>query len=348
MNLRGLEKFTQYLLDRHWTIFGPKKSAASGATPEVSPYLKAHGAIGKLPQIFIGEIAHASQLALDGRLPFYSFKRFFLPERETLFAYQQNRLKEKKETRLLALLGINLLDLKAINLYDQVFEKDSAYQSRRRQMLIVGYSVTPEIEDNIFAYKFEEDILEHLPFDIFLAQTSDQRPTINYKLFTGSLRGQRILEDFGYRNYQHIQFSGPVKEGPLNEHLITLREKLKNYPQPELWKKLGDKCLACGKCTLVCPTCFCFRLDDEPALNNDCGQRCRSWDACFFQEFSEVAGGHKFLPDIASRLHFWYYHKFVRIPDEFDFSGCVGCHRCAKVCPVGIDIAEVLKKIEIS
>lgn len=330
MTAKELENFFNYL-KKSWEIFGPKEIKSEQSQT----------------QILIERLENFQELALDQRLPFYSFKRFFIPEKEKIFDYKNEELKIKLAPKKVAVFGLNILDLKAILLYDQVFEKDAYYQARRQSILVIGHSLVPNLPQNIFEQTYEEDILEHLSFDIFLAATGGQSISNNKtQVFTGSLLGQKILKDFGYQNFTHIQFSGPVKEGRLDERMISLKDKLENHHNQKIWDELGSRCIECGKCTVVCPTCFCFRIDDQPSLEAGQGERERCWDSCFYQEFSEIAGGYKFLNETAKRIHFWYFHKFARIPEEFDFLGCVGCRRCAAVCPVGIDIAEVLKEIE--
>jgi len=347
-----LEDFVLFLKKKEWEVFGTQQRDGV---------------------LTVDLIKNPEDLKLESGLPFYSFKRFFVPEEEKLFEYKSQNLKaDLVSPKNAAIIGMNLLDLKSILLYDQVFEKDPYYQARRGHILIVGHSLIPDLPQNIFEQTFEEDILEHSSFDIFLAELSSQKVApkrtkkakkINeenadeeYAVFTGSALGQKILNEFGYKDYINIQFSGPTREGKLDERMVVLQDKLKNKHNQKIWDELGARCIECGKCTVVCPTCFCFRIDDQAGLENNQGERKRCWDSCYYQEFSEVAGGpsagsgqgYKFLKNTAERIHFWYFHKFVRIPDEFNFMGCVGCRRCAAVCPVGIDIAEVLKDIENS
>jgi len=319
MNRKEFNNFISFL-QKNWTVYGPSYDNARNISIEL--------------------IENPSALILNGELPFFSFKKFFIPQEEDLFEYKNNNLNETKtESDKKAIVGINILDLKSILLYDQVFERDPYYQVRRQDTLVIGHNFAPDIKNNIFEQKYEEEILEHLSFDIFLAEIKQNI----FKVFSGSKRGQEVLNDFDYKNYQHIQFSGPQREEG-NPRMNEIKEKMKNF-NPSIWEKLGEICLECGKCTIICPTCFCYRIDDCPTLEKDKGVKQRCWDSCFYQEFSEVAGGYKFLNTTAKKIHFWYYHKFVRIPEEFNILGCVGCGRCAEVCPARIDIRKILKEI---
>jgi ferredoxin len=285
-------------------------------------------------------------------VPFYSFKEYLIPTEETLFGYENNKLTEVREAKGQVIFGINPIDLRALALLNHVFEKDLWYQERMKKTLIVGQSLIPkDAEQNIFHYKYEEDILEHLQFDIFIEV---QKGIFNtkYFLYTGSEDGQRILDEFsaqggGGIDYEHIQFAGPIKEEGLDPIMIKYRDALKNKYKKEIWEEdLGKRCIECGKCATVCPTCFCFDIKDQPELKDDGGVRKRTQSSCFFSDFSEISGKYKFLNNTAERIFFWYYHKFVKIPDEFSIPGCVGCGRCAKVCPVGIDIFKILANLQ--
>ena len=323
MKKADFTKFVKYFLN-NYQVFAPTLSKKRG-------------------EVLIKQIEKPISVLFDGRIPYYSWRDYLLPQSENLFKYQGQELEEVKEKiKPQVLLGMNLPDLKALVLYEQAFEKDSYYQARRRKTTIVGYVNLGSREEFAKWHEdYEENILEHLVFDIFLEIDKQG----NFRVFSGSEKGQEILEDFGYSDYQHIEFAGTTPEGYIDPDLIKIKKKLETGESKKLWQELGEKCLACGKCAIVCPTCFCFRTCEEIFKEKDKGCRIRCWDTCFYNEFSQVAGGHKFQQDIAKRIYFWYEHKFVRIPAEFQIPGCVDCGRCIKTCPVGIDISKNKQRI---
>ncbi|MBI4837024.1 MAG: 4Fe-4S dicluster domain-containing protein [Candidatus Portnoybacteria bacterium] len=332
-------------------------------------------------QVVIGELVDSKKAILDSRLSFYSWKRFFVPECEVLFDYDNKKLtsgtrpagseNNKKEV---VLFGLNLLDLKYVLLYDRVFFIDPYYQSRRNNLLIIAHNFLPGPENNLAHVEYNRENLNRFSFDVFLefgrdrylelvswSKNLDSRWSLSRSgirggngkkdslmIFAGSERGEKLLQKTGYKDYQRIECLGSLNEDRLGSKMNIFRDKLKNHHNPKIWEELGKRCIECGKCTIVCPTCFCFRMDDTPSLEVGRGQRQRCWDTCFYQEFSEISGGYQFLKNTAERIHFWYYHKFARIPDEYSITGCVGCHRCYQVCPVEIDIKQTLQDIEKS
>ncbi|MDD3101628.1 MAG: 4Fe-4S dicluster domain-containing protein [Patescibacteria group bacterium] len=332
MDKKQLQKFIKWLQEKNYIVIGPIKEDG---------------------QILIKPINEPSQLDFSGQLPLYSFKKFLVPSREILFKYKKDDFKADLTAFKQALIGVSIFDLKAILLYNQVFEKDPYYQARLNNTLIIGQSQIPQFQSlsfKVWEDKYEEDILEHLQFDIFLGQAKEKKSS-EFKIFTGSKKGQQILNDFtkqsGWKSdFEHIEYAGPIKEQGANPEMTKIKEKMPGSLETDIWQNLDQRCIECGKCTIVCPTCFCFSLADQPCLNKDEGMRKKCWDSCFYAEFSEITGGHKFLKNTAERIYNWYYHKFVRIPDEYNFPGCVGCGRCSMVCPAGIKIHEVLESIK--
>ncbi len=113
----------------------------------------------------------------------------------------------------------------------------------------------------------------------------------------------------------------------------------RNLEHPQ-WDDVADRCLACGNCTLVCPTCFCSDVRDTTTLAGEVSRQ-RSWSSCFDLDHSYLHGG-PVRPSTSSRYRQWLTHKLSTWWDQFGTSGCIGCGRCIAWCPVGIDLtAEV-------
>ena len=118
---------------------------------------------------------------------------------------------------------------------------------------------------------------------------------------------------------------------------------LNNLDHPH-WKEVGERCLSCTNCTMVCPTCFCSSVTEVRDLNLDRVDRERTWDSCFNPDFSYL-GGSLIRNDTASRYRQWLTHKLDSWHSQFGTSGCVGCGRCITWCPVGIDLTEEVAAI---
>jgi ferredoxin len=120
----------------------------------------------------------------------------------------------------------------------------------------------------------------------------------------------------------------------------------RNYEHPR-WEDVADRCLTCGNCTMVCPTCFCTTVEDVTDLSGDHAERHRKWDSCFTMDFSYLHGG-SVRQSPKSRYRQWMTHKLATWIDQFGTSGCVGCGRCITWCPVAIDITEEVAAIRAS
>jgi sulfhydrogenase subunit beta (sulfur reductase) len=113
----------------------------------------------------------------------------------------------------------------------------------------------------------------------------------------------------------------------------------------EIWREIGEKCLGCGTCSMVCPTCYCYAVFDDLNLDADSGQRKRRWDSCLFKDYALVAGGHNFRAECSSRVKNRYFHKQRGFVRQYGRPSCVGCGRCIVYCPAGVDILEIVRKL---
>ena len=107
------------------------------------------------------------------------------------------------------------------------------------------------------------------------------------------------------------------------------------------WDEVSQKCLACGACTYLCPTCYCFNITDEQAVGSG-GRRLRSWDSCMFAHFTKEASGHNPRAQKSKRLRNRVAHKFTHYPEKYGEPGCTGCGRCIRLCPVSMEISGIV------
>jgi len=164
-------------------------------------------------------------------------------------------------------------------------------------------------------------------------------------------KGAEVVNRLGCRNATDEELSAVSRL--MEEAKNKIKKKLnvenikddlyKNLEHPH-WNEISNRCLACGNCTLVCPTCFCTSVFDKTSLSLDMAERWEVWDSCFSIDYSYIHGG-SIRQSIMSRYRQWLMHKLATWVDQFGTFGCVGCGRCITWCPVGIDIVEEANKV---
>lgn len=273
----------------------------------------------------------------------YSPKEFFLPYDETLFEYRKRGrcflLDDKIKVKRRVIIGIRPCDVHALLVLDKLFIDDLGdpyYIEKRKKSTIIAINCN-ETGENCFCGSMGTDTLES-GFDILLTDLGDR-----YYAESGSDIGKGLMKSNLFR---------PTRLRPKRKKLIykkkidvkDIEKRLLGKFDDKQWEKVGRKCLSCGACTLVCPTCYCFNVNDLPDYQGG-GKRKRVSSYCMLLEFSKVAGGGVFRKDRTERCKQFVYHKLSYFKEKFGEQLCVGCGRCVDICPVDIDFFETAQKI---
>lgn len=183
-----------------------------------------------------------------------------------------------------------------------------------------------------------------------LALTELLQPEHRFVVRVGSELGRELLAQVPHREANPDDLRG--REELLEGTRATITRTLDAERAPRLlaenlehkrWDDVAERCLACGNCTLVCPTCFCAAFEQRTDLAGDF-EVTRRWDSCFSVDHSYLHGG-AVRESTRSRYRQWLTHKLSSWVDQFGTSGCVGCGRCITWCPVGIDLTEEVAAI---
>ncbi len=253
------------------------------------------------------------------------------------------------EPRKIAVLGVRACDLAALRVQDRVFlhdrHPDPYYASRREGLLLVAVGCTRSVS-TCFCTSMGAGPQPTEGFDLSLTELDD-----GFVARSGSEVGRELLAALPGRPAEAERL---VEERrALDACARGMERRLETHDLPELlyenlghsrWDEVGERCLSCGNCTMVCPTCFCHDERDEPALDGSGAVRVREWDSCFNREHAQIHGLN-FRPHVRERYRQWLVHKLASWIDQFGSSGCVGCGRCITWCPVGIDLTEEVAAI---
>ncbi len=280
-------------------------------------------------------------------------KKFLLPPREVTFRFDttngyRDMLAEAAQP--IVLFGVHPYDIFGLNILDRVFAqgkyKDPYYVVRRQSTTIIGVDFEPD--EKHFARSMNADFVDS-GFDLWLSDLGE-----DYLVLVGTSRGDDIVVKCGclMEEPTEADFAEYKRRSSLRRSAYKSRIELGDLPEimemeyhSRVWEEIGERCLSCGSCSAVCPTCYCFDINDEAELGGASGSRIRSWDSCLFKTHALVAGGENFRESRASRIKYRFYHKQRGFVAEYGRPSCIGCGRCAECCPAGIDIINVIETI---
>ena len=283
----------------------------------------------------------------------FSFKKYLFPPQITVLKSKKidgkiTILKENEAVEKLAFIGVKPCELHAILIQDKIFLDgeyiDNYYKKQRDNLFIVTTNCT-EAGSSCFCTSTNTgpNILEG--FDLSITENISEEGHY-FVIEAGSNAGIKLLNELTLTeaSVELLQkVEDKINDARLNMGRTLQTENLKevllnNLTHPH-WEKIAKKCLSCGNCTMVCPTCFCSNIKDVTSLSGVDNERVRTWDSCFSMEYSYIHGG-TVRASIKSRYRQWMTHKLASWQDQFQTLGCVGCGRCIVWCPVGIDITK--------
>ena len=254
----------------------------------------------------------------------------------------------EEEAPRYAFIGVRSCELHAIEIQDRVMAggsfPDPAYVSRREGAFIVAVNCA-EAGGTCFCVSMDTGPRAESGFDLALTEVIEDGRHY-FTIESGSEAGEAVLAELPSKAAADVEreashAASARAAAQMGRELETdgLRELLQRNLEHPRWDEVSERCLTCGNCTMVCPTCFCTTVTDVTDVSGEEAERWREWDSCFTLDFSHLGGG-SVRSSSRSRYRQWMTHKLSTWWDQFGTSGCVGCGRCISWCPVAIDITE--------
>lgn len=277
----------------------------------------------------------------------FSPKELLHPQDETLMKFENKNILLPENYKLRIIFAIRPCDAFAIELLDKVFfqePKDPYYIARRANTVFISIACK-SVLPTCFCTSFDSfDPYKLYAADILFLEKDDK-----FILLDSSEKGAKILREFKAKeNDECLEFVENSKKTLLaaleknKVSTLNLRQRLlERFGDMNFWGRIGERCINCGICTYLCPTCYCFDIDDERIGKRV--RRARIWDSCQFANFTLEASGHNPREHKLSRVRQRFMHKLSYYATSYGSYQCVGCGRCVIYCPVNIDIREIIQ-----
>lgn len=289
-------------------------------------------------------LASPKQLRLDHDVTVLPPRKYLMPPREVLLKYSRDGgFQPVVDNSPLVLFGVHPYDVAAIVQMDRYFTQDNPdahYLKRRKNVTIVACDVQ-NASENVFAACMGSATVRE-GYDLLLTLVGQ-----TYVVESRTPAGDALLALAG-----ELEDADPVSLGRREQvwedaQKLLRRQNLRTVPSElphlldrtydhPLWRQKADQCFSCGSCVMVCPSCFCFDVQDDVGWDLNSGTRRRQWDGCLLSEFALVAGGHNFRKQREQRYRHRFYRKGKYLSERCGFVACVGCGRCVGACTSGI------------
>jgi len=296
----------------------------------------------------LGDVSRARPEALRTILPakkLLTRPRFTMVERRGAGPVEESRSNDRGP---MVYFGAHACDVHALEILDLLHLTDFGdgyYRRNREALTVVGHGCWPD--EKCFCESLGTSHAD-AGFDLFLNPLEGR-----YLVTVGSTRGDDVVRGMPalFEPATREDTRDYLDRVERRRKAFSLRLDVSDLPyvlelkkDDPVWDELGKRCLCCGSCSMVCPTCACFNVFDE-VPEEGLARRERCWDSCLFRDYAVVAGGHSFRADRGDRVRNRYHHKQEAFVREFGKPSCVGCGRCIENCPTGINVVEVFARV---
>lgn len=277
-------------------------------------------------------------------------KQIFFPCSETLFTFEDGEVSAvpipEGQT---VVFGVRPCDARSLTMLDEVFDEpdsqDPFYASRRQNLTLIGVGCN-EPARSCFCTSLDGGPFSAEGLDVLFSDLGDR-----FLVESLTEKGEVLVADsphFREATEADLQLKAEIaaraEESMSGPDVGGVKEKLDVMYDDAFWEEVHQKCLGCGVCTYMCPTCHCFDIVDE--VEGKQGRRVRNWDSCQFSLFTLHTSGHNPRPSGKERMRQRVMHKFRYFVDNYGRIACVGCGRCVRECPVNLDIRAVLEAVK--
>ena len=296
------------------------------------------GEFSDTDSIRYGKIESLQEIVFDQKSSF-SFKEILLPLSETLFYFTEDSVKESDASSKKIIIFLRSCDLHAVRRLDQMYlengEPDYYYARIRSQIHFVLMGCESAF-DSCFCVDMESNISTE--YDAYLE--------INNHDVYANIQQERWQEFFRSSAVEEINVQPKYVTETITQVQIpaTLSP---NVMKASMWAQYDKRCIDCGRCNFVCPTCTCFTMQDIFYTDNaDVGERRRVQASCMVDGFTDVAGGGSYRQKNGQRMRFKTLHKVYDYKKRNGYHMCVGCGRCDDVCPEYISFSHIINQLE--